>query len=40
VATDERIRTAVAIPHERMAAWLRSWGTDAELPPPAPSNEG
>src|SRR5919202_3372381 len=41
-ATDERIRAAVAeadadtgqsVPHERVAAWLRSWGTDAELPP-------
>ena len=42
-ATDERIRAAVAeadadprpaIPHDKVAAWLRSWGTDAELPPP------
>ena len=42
-ATDERIRAAVAeadadtgpsIPHESVATWLRSWGTDAELPPP------
>jgi predicted transcriptional regulator len=40
---DERIRAAVAdadadlrpsIPHDKVAAWLRSWGTDAELPPP------
>jgi predicted transcriptional regulator len=22
------------IEHERMAAWLKSWGTDHELPPP------
>ena len=22
------------IEHERMAAWLRSWGTENELPPP------
>ncbi len=42
-ATDERIRAAVAaadaqpgpsIPHESVAEWLRSWGTDAEIPPP------
>ena len=47
-AADERIRAAVAeadadprpsITHERTAAWLRSWGTDDELPPPAPSGE-
>jgi predicted transcriptional regulator len=25
------------IPHEDLVAWLRSWGTDHELPPP-PSN--
>lgn len=22
------------VPHEKVAAWLRSWGTDNELPPP------
>jgi predicted transcriptional regulator len=40
-ATDARTRAAVAeadpsesIPHESVGAWLRSWGTDAELPPP------
>jgi predicted transcriptional regulator len=22
------------IAHERMVAWLKSWGTDHELPPP------
>ncbi len=41
--TDERIRTGVAeaeadprptVPHETVAKWLRSWGTDDELPPP------
>lgn len=46
-ATDERIRAAVAeadadsgppIPHESVATWLRSWGTDAELPPPPTGN--
>jgi predicted transcriptional regulator len=24
----------VPIEHERMVAWLKSWGTDHELPPP------
>ena len=42
-ATDERIRRAVAeadadprpsVPHEQVAAWLRTWGADDELPPP------
>jgi predicted transcriptional regulator len=42
-ATDERIRAAVAeadansgqsMPHESVAAWLRSWGTDTKPPPP------
>jgi predicted transcriptional regulator len=42
-AIDERIRAGVAeadadsgplIPHESVAARLRSWGNDAELPPP------
>jgi hypothetical protein len=41
--SDERVRAAVAeadadprpsIPHETVAAWLRSWGTDHQLPPP------
>jgi len=22
------------VPHEKVAAWLRSWGTENELPPP------
>jgi hypothetical protein len=43
-ATDARIRAAVAeaeadpsqpIPHASVAAWLRSWGSDPELPPPS-----
>ena len=25
---------AKGIPHERIIAWLESWGTDNELPPP------
>ncbi len=42
-ATDEHIRAAVAeaaadsrssVAHGTVAAWLRSWGTDTELPPP------
>jgi predicted transcriptional regulator len=42
-ATDERIRAAVtaadadtgqSMPHESVAAWLRSWDTDTEFPPP------
>jgi hypothetical protein len=42
-AADEHIRRAVAeadadprpsIPHEHVVAWLRSWGTDQNLPPP------
>ena len=42
-ATDERVRAAVAeadadpqpsIPHDVVAAWLRSWGTDQKRPPP------
>ena len=38
----EEIRKAVAkadaggpfVPHEQVAPWLESWGTDHELPPP------
>jgi hypothetical protein len=42
--TDEYIRTAVAeaeadprasVSHEAVAQWLRSWGTEDELPPPS-----
>ena len=42
-ASDERVHAAVAeadadpqpsIPHDSVAAWLRSWGTDHHLPPP------
>jgi predicted transcriptional regulator len=40
----EGVRAALAeadrgdpgIPHERVAEWLESWGTDDELPPPKP----
>ncbi len=42
---DEYVRQAVrearedprpGIPHEDVVAWLESWGTDHELPPPIP----
>lgn len=40
----EGIREAIAeadsgtpgVPHDRVAEWLDSWGTDEELPPPKP----
>jgi predicted transcriptional regulator len=39
---EEAIRDADAgepgIPHEDIAAWLDSWGTDHELPPPEPKS--
>jgi predicted transcriptional regulator len=35
-AIEEADRGAPGIPHERVAEWLGSWGTDDELPPPAP----
>ena len=35
-AIEEADLGAPGIPHERMAAWLDSWGTDDELPPPEP----
>jgi predicted transcriptional regulator len=34
VAIEEADRGEPGIPHERVAAWLESWGTDNELPPP------
>jgi predicted transcriptional regulator len=34
VAVEEADAGAVAIPHEAVAAWLRSWGTANELPRP------
>lgn len=30
---------AKGVPHEQMAAWLRSWGGKDELPPPEPEDE-
>lgn len=36
-ATEEGLRDIAegrTIPHEKMAAWLNSWGTGNELPPP------
>jgi RHH-type transcriptional regulator, rel operon repressor / antitoxin RelB len=39
---EEAVRAADAgelgIPHEDVAAWLDSWGTDDELPPPEPKS--
>jgi len=31
---DRQIRSGHYISHENMKAWLLSWGTDKELPPP------
>jgi predicted transcriptional regulator len=36
VALAEAKAGAPGVTHERMAAYLRSWGTDSELPPPEP----
>ncbi len=33
-AVDELESGTPGIPHEEMVAWLRSWGTEKELPPP------
>jgi RHH-type rel operon transcriptional repressor/antitoxin RelB len=35
-AIDEAEGGAPGVPHERVAEWLDSWGTDQELPPPKP----
>jgi RHH-type transcriptional regulator, rel operon repressor / antitoxin RelB len=35
-AIDEADRGATGVPHEPVAEWLDSWGTDQELPPPKP----
>jgi RHH-type transcriptional regulator, rel operon repressor / antitoxin RelB len=35
-AIEEAERGETGIPHERMAAWLDSWGSEDELPPPDP----
>jgi predicted transcriptional regulator len=35
-AIDEADSRASGIPHDRVAEWLDSWGTDEELPPPKP----
>ncbi len=35
-AIEEAERGEPGIPHERVAEWLDSWGTDDELPPPEP----
>ena len=31
---DRQIKSGHYIPHDAMKAWLLSWGTDRELPPP------
>ena len=33
---DEAKAGAPGVSHERVVEWLRSWGTDHELPPPKP----
>ena len=35
-AIEEADRGEPGIPHERVAEWLDSWGSDHELPPPEP----
>ncbi|MGH6905677.1 MAG: CopG family ribbon-helix-helix protein [Geminicoccaceae bacterium] len=35
-AIDEADRGAPGIPHDRVAKWLDSWGTEKGLPPPEP----
>lgn len=34
LALEEAKRGAPGVPHERVVEWLKSWGTDHELPPP------
>ena len=31
---DRQVKSGHYIPHDAMKAWLLSWGTDRELPPP------
>jgi predicted transcriptional regulator len=31
---DRQVEAGHYVPHEDMKAWLLSWGTDQELPPP------
>jgi hypothetical protein len=35
-ALEEYDRTGVAAAWEEVEAWMKSWGTDSELPPPKP----
>ena len=35
-AVEEDRSDAAGVPHEEVAAWMESWGTDHELPRPAP----
>jgi RHH-type transcriptional regulator, rel operon repressor / antitoxin RelB len=32
--SDRQVEASHYVPHEQMKAWLLSWGTDRELPPP------
>jgi RHH-type rel operon transcriptional repressor/antitoxin RelB len=32
--SDRQVKSGHYVPHEDMKAWLLSWGTDHELPPP------
>jgi predicted transcriptional regulator len=32
--SDRQLKSGHYVPHEEMKAWLLSWGTDRELPPP------
>ncbi len=32
--SDRQIEAGHYVPHDKMKAWLLSWGTDQELPPP------
>lgn len=34
VQANQQVKSGHYIPHEDMKAWLLSWGTDHELPPP------
>ena len=35
-ALDEARSGALGVPHEEVARWMESWGTDHELPRPSP----
>lgn len=33
---EEYDRTGIAVPWQEVEAWMKSWGTEKELPPPKP----